>query len=338
MTKTIGAVCSLCTNCEKETEFERIVKKEIFNIRGELVPVNVEYVKCKECGDVVLNPAVNYDPFELARRKFREEHTLLQPEEISNWRKAHHLTQGEFARLLGIGVATLNRYENGAIQNESHEKLIRLAMYPSNLLRLMEDSEGIFTETRKRKLLEIFRESGEISCSLDNTIMINFGSTKKDNLNGFRKLDLSKLYNAVLFFARDGVLKSKLNKLLFYADFKHFKEYTLSITGLRYVHLPYGPVPDNYAMYYAAMFSEGLVEFSEEIYPKGYVGEVIKAAKEPDLNIFPPSELRIMAAVMEDFKVYNATQIRDLAHKEKGYQRTNDGDIISYTYANELAY
>jgi len=338
MTKTISASRGLCTNCEKETEFERIIKKEIFHIRGEPIAASVEYVKCKECGDLVLNPAVNDDPFELACRKFREEHALLQPEEISSWRKAHHLTQGEFARLLGMGVATLNRYENGAVQNESHEKLLRLAMDPSNLLRLMEESEGIFTETRKRKLLEIFRESKEISCSLDNTIMINFGSTEKDNLNGFRKLDLSKLYNAVLFFARDGVLKSKLNKLLFYADFKHFKEYTLSITGLRYVHLPYGPVPDNYAMYYAAMFCEGLVEFIEELYPNGYVGEVIKAAKEPDLNIFSPSELRIMAAVIEDFKEYNATQIRDIAHNETGYQRTTDGDIISYTYANELSY
>lgn len=338
MVKTINATYSLCTNCEKEAEFERVVKKETFNIRGEPITVNVEYVRCKECGDLVLNPAVHNDPFELAYRKFRQEHAFLQPEEISNWRKAHDLTQGEFAKVLGIGVATLNRYENGALQNESHENLLRLAMDSSNLLRLIEKLEGIFTETRKRKILEILRKSEEISSSLDNTIMINFGSTEKDDLNGFRKLDLSRLYNAVLFFSREGVLKSKLNKLLFYADFKHFKEYTLSITGLRYAHLPYGPVPDNYAMYYAAMFSKGLVEFSEELYPNGYVGELIKAVKDPDLNIFSPSELRIMAAVMEDFKGHTATQIQEMAHEEKGYQQTSDGDIISYTYANKLNY
>lgn len=338
MVKMISATNGLCTNCEKEAEFERIVKKETFNIRGEPITVNVEYVRCKECGDLVLNPAVNNDSFELAYRKFRQEHAFLQPEEISNWRKAHHLTQGEFAKVLGIGVATLNRYENGALQNESHENLLRLAMDSSNLLRLIEKLEGIFTETRKKKILEILRKSEEISSSLDNTIMINFGSTEKDDLNGFRKLDLSRLYNAVLFFTRDGVLKSKLNKLLFYADFKYFKEYTLSITGLRYAHLPYGPVPDNYSMYYAAMFSKGLVEFSEELYPNGYVGELIKAVKEPDLNIFSPSELRIMAAVMEYFKGYTATQIQEMAHEEKGYQQTSDGDIISYTYANRLKY
>jgi hypothetical protein len=91
-------------------------------------------------------------------------------------------------------------------------------------------------------------------------------------------------------------------------------------------------------MYYATMFSKGLVEFMEEPYPKGYVGELIKAVKEPDLNIFSPSELRIMASVMEDFKGYTASQIQEFSHKEKAYQQTSDGEIISYTYANELNY
>jgi len=338
MNQVTNVTRGICTNCEKETEFERLVKKEAFTVRGEPIVVDVEYIKCKKCGDEVLDPAVNHDPFNLAYRAYRKQHALLQPEEIENWRKAHNLTQSELAKLLGIGVATINRYENGALQNESHENLLRLVMDPSNLLKLIEKSERIFSENRKKKLLDTLRESEEISCSLDDTIMLTFGSTEKNNLNGFKRLDLSKVYNAVLFFSKNGVLKSKLNKLLFYADFKHFKEYTLSITGLRYAHLPYGPVPDNYSMYYAILFSKGLVEFIEEPYPKGYVGELIKTVKDPDLNVFSPSELRVMASVMEDFKDYNATQIQEISHKEKGYQQTSDGEIISYSYANELNY
>ena len=328
----------ICTNCENETEFERLVKKETFTVRGESIVIDVEYNKCKNCGDEVLDPEVNRDPFDLAYGEYRKQHALLQPEEIKNWRKTHHLTQSELAKLLGIGVATINRYENGALQNESHENLLRLAMDSFNLLKLIEKSEGVFIEHRKKKLLDALKESEEVSCSLDDTIMITFGSTEKNGLNGFKKLDLSKVYNAVLFFSKDGVLKSKLNKLLFYADFKHFKEYTLSITGLRYAHLPYGPVPDNYAMYYATLFSKGLVEFMEEPYPNGYVGELIKAVKAPDLNVFSPGELRVMASVMEDFKDYNATQIQEISHKETGYQQTTAGETISYMYANELNY
>ncbi len=335
---TTNVTHGVCTNCERETEFERVAKEETFTVRGETVVVNVEYLRCGNCGDEVLDPAVNPDPFDRAYRVYRQKHALLQPEELEKWRKAHHLTQGELAKLLGIGIATINRYENGALQTESHENLLRLAMDPSNLVKLIEKSEGVFSEARKKNILDRLKESEEISCSLDDTIMVNFGGTDSNSLNGFRKLNLSRLYNAILFFSKGGVLKSKLNKLLFYADFKHFKEYTLSITGLRYAHLPYGPVPDNYEMYYATLFSKGLVEFIEEPYPNGYVGEKIRAAKDPDLNVFTPSELRVMASVMEDFKEYNATQIRDFSHGEKGYQQTNNGEIISYSYANELNY
>jgi putative zinc finger/helix-turn-helix YgiT family protein len=328
----------LCTNCERETESERILKKEVFKVRGEAVDVNVEYTRCKECGDVVLNPAANEDPFELSYREYRLKHSLLQPEEIEAWRKSRNFSQSELAKLIGIGVATLNRYENGALQNESHEKLLRLAMEPFNLLKLVEKSEGIFTEIKKKKLLESLRQSGEGLCSFDDTIMIQFGGLEADNSNGFKKLDLVKLYNVILFYSRTGVLKSKLNKLLFYTDFKHFKETTLSVTGLRYAHLPYGPVPDNYAMYYAAMLSRGLVEFIEVNYPKGYVGEVLQAIEQPDLNIFSASELRVMASVMEYFEEYNASQIQEFSHKEKGYQQTKDGEIISYAFAKDLNY
>lgn len=336
--KAVKAARILCTNCEKETDGKKVTKKEVFNVRGEPVSVDVEYTKCQECGDEVLDPAADTDPFELAYGEYRRKHNLLQPEEISNWRKAHHLKQSELAKLTGIGVATLNRYENGALQNESHEKLLRLAMDSANLSRLIEKSEGIFSEDKKKKLLEQLRDSGEISDSFDNTIIINFGGDEQDILSGFTKLNLPKLYNLILYYSKNGVLKSKLNKLLFYSDFKHFKECTLSITGLRYAHLPYGPVPDNYAMFYAAMASKGLIEFIEELYPGGYTGEKIKALKDPDLNIFSPSELRVMASVIEDFENHKAKEIQDFSHKEKAYQLTNDGEIISYAYASELNY
>ncbi|MCX6227190.1 MAG: DUF4065 domain-containing protein [Bacteroidia bacterium] len=329
---------SLCTNCEKQTEFEQIVKKETLNVRKEPITVNVEYMKCKECGDTILNPAANHDPFDLAYIEYRKKHSLLQPGEIVGWRKAHHLTQSEFAKLLGIGIATINRYENGALQNDSHEKLLRLSMDPTNLLRLIEKSEGIFSDAKKNKLIEKLRKSGEIANSLDETIINTFSSTEKNSLNGFSKLDLAKIYNAVLFFTKDGISKSKLNKLLFYTDFKYFKEFTLSITGLQYAHLPFGPVPDNYDMFYAAMASKGLVEFSEVSCSNGYVGELITAVKAPDLNLFSPSELRIMASVSEYFKKFTAAQIQDFSHKEKGYQKTSDGEIISYEFAKELNY
>jgi putative zinc finger/helix-turn-helix YgiT family protein len=336
-------VRGLCSNCEKETGLELVTKEEVIRVRNKPIKIEVQYSRCVECGDEVFDPNLNVDPFNLAYREYRKKYGFLQPEEIKDWRKANKLTQSELAKLLGVGGATISRYENGALQDPSHEKLLRLVMNPSNLLRLIEGSEGVFTEAKKRRLVEALQEVEADAHSIDSTIIVSFGNYEPNEYSGYRKLDLERLYNAILFFCKEGVLKTKLNKLLFYADFKHYKEYALSITGARYARIPFGPAPDNYEIYYGALSSQKAIEFMEEVYPPKYggepvVGEIIKAAKKPDLSLFTASELRIMASVQEDFKEYNAREITEFSHKEAGYQETQNGGTISYNYAKKLNY
>ena len=337
------AVRGLCSNCEKETRLELVTKEEVIRVRNKPIKIELQYLRCVECGDEAFDPSLNVDPFSPAYRKYRKEYGFLQPEEIREWRKANKLTQGELAKLLGVGGATISRYENGALQDPSHEKLLRLAMNPSNLLQLVDQSEGVFTESKKRRLIEGLEQVQAGGNSIDSTIMVSLGNYEPDEYSGYRKLDLEKLYSAILFFCKEGVLKTKLNKLLFYADFEHYKGYAISITGARYAHIPFGPAPDNYEIYYGALSSQKAIEFIEEIYPakrggEPVVGEIIKAVKKPDLSLFAASELRIMASVQEDFEKYNAREITDLSHKEVGYQETEDGGTISYDYAKKLNY
>jgi putative zinc finger/helix-turn-helix YgiT family protein len=322
---------------------ELVTKEEVIRVRNKPIKIELQYLRCVECGDEAFDPSLNVDPFSLAYRKYRKEYGFLQPEEIREWRKANKLTQGELAKLLGVGGATISRYENGALQDPSHEKLLRLAMNPSNLLQLVEQSEGVFTESKKRRLIEGLQQVQAGENSIDSTIMVSLGNYEPNEYSGYRRLHLEKLYSAILFFCKEGVLKTKLNKLLFYADFKHYKGYAISITGARYAHIPFGPAPDNYEIYYGALSSQKAIQFIEEIYPakrggEPVVGEIIKAVKKPDLSLFAASELRIMASVQEDFEKYNAREITDLSHKEVGYQETEDGGTISYDYAKKLNY
>ena len=235
------AVRGLCSNCEKETRLELVTKEEVIRVRNKPIKIELQYLRCVECGDEAFDPSLNVDPFSLAYRKYRKEYGFLQPEEIREWRKANKLTQGELAKLLGVGGATISRYENGALQDPSHEKLLRLAMNPSNLLQLVEQSEGVFTESKKRRLVEGLEQVQAGGNSIDSTIMVSLGNYEPNEYSGYRRLDLEKLYSAILFFCKEGVLKTKLNKLLFYADFKHYKGYAISITGARYAHIPFGP-------------------------------------------------------------------------------------------------
>lgn len=75
-------VRELCTNCERETQFERNIKEEKIKIRGEPIEVEIEYSKCKNCGDEVLDPSSNLEQLDAAYREYRKKYGLLQPEEI----------------------------------------------------------------------------------------------------------------------------------------------------------------------------------------------------------------------------------------------------------------
>ena len=326
----------ICPNCEKETELELIQKVEDIKVRGEVIKVEVKYYKCKNCGEEFEDPRSEEDPLDKAYREYRRRHGMMQPEEILESRKKFGLTQNEMSRLLGWGGATLSRYENGALQDETHEKALRLAMEPRNLLKLIETTQGVLPEEKKDRLVNELRAAEEETCSLERVYEERFGKYEASELSGYRKLDLAKLFNAILYFCKGGVFKTKLNKLLFYADFKHFKDYAVSITGARYAHIPFGPAPEKYSLYLATLIENGVIEVKEHEFSEQVIGEEFFSVKEPDLSLFSDSELKILSTVKDHFKDFNSKKITDFSHDEKAYKETAPGDIISYEYASDL--
>ena len=119
--------------------------------------------------------------------------------------------------------------------------------------------------------------------------------------------------------------------------FKHFKDYSIGITGAKYVHLPYGPVPDNYNMFLAAVVNAGRIEIEEVSYMGGeYTGEKYTSVDEPLLSVFSDTELKSLIWVKERFKGLTARALSDFSHDEKAYQETSTGEVISYEYATFL--
>jgi len=62
--------------------------------------------------------------------------------------------------------------------------------------------------------------AAEKICSFPNILSERFGKYEPSVESGYKKLDLNRLFQMIIFFAKDGVLKTKLCKLIFYADFK----------------------------------------------------------------------------------------------------------------------
>lgn len=325
-----------CPVCDNSSELELIKGTKDVLVRGEPINIEMEYHKCSDCGEEFIVPNPKKDPLESAYRLYRAEHDMLQPEEIRGFRFKYKLTQGELAKLLGLGVASISRYETGKLQDEAHDKLIRLAMDPATLQELINNSVDVFSEEKRQRVLEAIKEQEEpIVTSLERFITLNFQNYNPDEYSGFKKFDIDRFLNAVLYFCKGGVTKTMLNKLLFYADFKHYKDFTVSISGARYAHVPFGPAPSDYDFYYPILIRQNAVEVEEIIYPK-YTGEKLVAKQEPNLNVFLDTELHILSLVKEFFKDFNATKMSKYSHEEKGYEDTKTGDLISYAYAEYL--
>jgi putative zinc finger/helix-turn-helix YgiT family protein len=325
-----------CPRCEKTTEIEYIKTVEEIEVRGEPISVPAEFLKCLSCGEEFDDPNSKQDPLIEAYREYRRRHEMMQPEEIRELRRRYGLTQKDLSKLLGWGDVTLSRYENGALQDNTHDTILKMVKEPHNLLTLIERKGEFISEQRRQHITALLQSEVEETHSFPYIYAEVFGRYASNILSGFKKLDIDKVFQSIIFFCEGGAVKTKLNKLLFYLDFKHFKDYALSITGLRYVHLEYGPVPDNYEHYYATLLNdENAIRIEEEF--NGYdLMDLFYPNKTPDLSIFNESEIKTLMMVKDFFKTYNATAIKNFSHEEKGYKETPDRQIIPYSYADNL--
>lgn len=324
----------ICPSCEKETEIEEISVEEKILVRGEHVTVNSQYYVCNECG-VEFENTQDSSSMSEAYREYRRRHEMLQPEEIKEWRKRYGLTQKELAGLLGWGDVTISRYENGALQDDAHEKILRLVRDPHNLLKLVEESPHVLSNPKYEQLVKELKSEEEMACSFGRLFEDVFAHYEPDEYSGYIKLSIQKLYNAILYFCENGQLKTKLNKLLFYSDFKHFKENTVSITGVRYAHLPFGPVPDNYDWYFAQLVRDGRLS-NEPIILGEYIGENYVSLVDVDPSVFNKDELATLKEIKDCFLRYSAKEITELSHQEPGYIETPSASNISYLFSESL--
>jgi putative zinc finger/helix-turn-helix YgiT family protein len=331
-----------CPNCEEYTEATLEVEKEVFNVRGEPIEIEAEVTICPNCGTEIFDEERDSRNLEIAYSHYREKHNLLLPVEIRIIREKYGLSQRALSRLLGWGEITIHRYENGAIQDNAHDKLLRLIEEPQNMHKLFEANRSKLPSYTAARLET--RIAGFLQEDKEQAFQVSFErlvSHQHVNLtSGFKEYDLEKLKNMILYLVKrlDGVLKVKLNKLLWYCDFLHFKDTSVSITGSQYVRLKYGPVPNNYERIIGIMQPELLdkdeISFNTE---EGIVGEQFTALLEPDESIFSETEIQVMNFVADTFHKYTSTEIMNKSHQETAYLKCKNGDIISYEYAKKVS-
>lgn len=320
-----------CPVCGKMSEWEQVPTHENFEIRGESIPVEFLILRCPQCQTEFEDLRSESDPYTLAYEEYRNRKGMVHPIQIKEFRQKYDLTQKELSSLLGVGEITLSRYENGALQDEAHDRLLKFIFEPSNLYFAIQEKGEVISDEKKRALLPKLRYEANIES------FIRFNSNQnRDIFSGNKTLDLKKVVDVIRFFTySQSIYKTKLLKLMFYADFKFFKIFNESITGLQYTHYTFGPVPNKFIELIGVVLNIDPNITIEEREAGDYTGEVLISSVPPssDLN---KEEINILREIQDYFATFTARQIVNYSHNEKGYIQTKDRELISYEFAKDL--
>lgn len=146
--------------------------------------------------------------------------------------------------------------------------------------------------------------------------------------------DREKFRELVLYVARESeddvhFGATKLNKILYFSDFKAFAITGDAITGADYQRLDRGPAPRQIVPMLREMEREGEIERTERRY-FNLLQKRLVPLRDPDLREFSDSELTIVDQVIRELLLLNASQVRALSHLETGWQVARPGETIPY--------
>jgi len=150
-----------CPVCGIEQETEIIEKEEVSNIRGDEIKALARIRVCSVCGEELFDEELEEENIQRVYDIYRKKHGILSPEEIRNIRESYGLSQRAFAKLLGIGEASIVRYETGALPEKSLSNMIMLLRDPKNMEKLLEKNEDVLSQREKARLLRRLEEMSE---------------------------------------------------------------------------------------------------------------------------------------------------------------------------------
>lgn len=334
--KAPRVVDTFCTECLEEVSAPVDAVCETVTIRGAALKVVNEYPICPLCGERIADPSITDENLARQYDAYREFMDVPDATELIALRKKYGMSQRQLAALLGIGIASVQRYENGSLPTEAHIRLLRLLRNPLSVRERINSPESGLSEKDKAKIMRRLdsASSEHIEYHLISISILDLLPKTADALSGFVEFNANRLRQAVIYLAlrERSLYKTKLNKLLFYLDFASYRDYGQGFTGLRYAHADYGPVPDRYELIMAALVDGQSLGYEE----KGN-GQVVVALCDCDESFFDSNEISLLDRIASFSKGFRtASLLSSFSHEEAAWLETSSGELIPYEYAKRL--
>jgi hypothetical protein len=155
------------------------------------------------------------------------------------------------------------------------------------------------------------------------------------------KFDKEKLIELVLYVGAKCALDEhygvlKLNKILFYSDFRAYRTLGQPITGTQYKKYTHGPAPRS-----MKTLRQSLIESNqafEYVNPLPYLNEDDEQLRElrlfarraPDMSKFTPQEMATVDSVIDWLRPMTGKRVSEMSHKHPGWEHAKMGEEIPY--------
>lgn len=285
-------------------------RKVKVNVKGKTIEYE-EYYLINDDGEEVFNRDIEIKNDERLYDIYKKQSNLLTNYEIKRIRQKYNLTQKDYALVIGVGEITIHRFENGAIQSEAVDSIMRLSDNPDNMAFLfLQNRKNISKELdallvfklhelqslKKHALINIDNIDLNLKCEELSASIVAKNIIKRYN----DKVDkLVKSYE----IAPEYITPLKLQKLLYYVqgicllifDKKAFPEKIMAWN--------YGPVVNE-------IYQEYKEIQSKELRVKGNIENISSGL------------CKVIDEVIDSYGKIEANELIDFTHEEDPWKTT----------------
>lgn len=310
--------------------------------RKETFDIVFHYYQCEDSGEQFTSAALDELNMNQVYNQYRDKFNIPFPDEINNIRSKYGLSASKMSEILGFGVNSYRQYEAGEIPSVANAKLIQMVDDPQNFMEMTALCGTLDEKARGKYIQKAIFLAEEKKRNIFN---INFkeyllGNHLADIYSGYRNPNFEKITEMVVYFSdKLSPFKTKMNKLLFYADFLMFKQSCFSISGMRYKAIEMGPVPINFQSIFEYLANKDEIDIFTTEFPQGYIGEQFKAKNDRPFRVelFSENELNVLEKVANVFKPTSTNQMIEISHLEEAWKKNEKNkSVISYEYAFDL--
>lgn len=148
--------------------------------------------------------------------------------------------------------------------------------------------------------------------------------SEKEDIEKFKQMFLYTLSK----FKKTGVPKTKLAKLLYLEDFRHYYEHLEPMSGVLYKCMDYGPLADSFLQIHEELNDSGKISVE---YLSGGAQLVHIETYKPDYSLLSDIEKKEIDEIVSLWKDVKTEVIVNYTHEQKPWMACRKNEIIPYS-------